>query len=122
MIDEIAQAELILILNSDLEQSNSGVALVALSLDRPIATRRVCVTEHLAEEMGPGWVVFLEDGELDGSKLHAALEEARHARTSATPALRGRDWATVARRYADVFESMLSPHMDVQSEIGAQDR
>ncbi|MFC9978802.1 hypothetical protein [Gordonia sp. NPDC127522] len=105
MIDEIAKAELVLVLNADLNQSNSGVALVALSVDRPVATRRVCVTEALADEAGPGWVVFLNEDLSRAEALRDALHQVRTARMSTTPSLNDRDWPSVAAQYATVFTS-----------------
>lgn len=83
------------------EMLNSGIALVSLSLGRPILAPRTCVNEELAREAGPGWVI-LYDGAFDDNALRLARDSLTAPR-SAAPQLTGRDWVTTARKYADVF-------------------
>lgn len=104
MVKEISSAELVLIPNQDLADSNSGVALLALSLDRPVLIRRVPLTEALAKETGPGWVNFFE-GDLDAQRINDALAETRALRVAAQPRLADRDWDLIGPRYAEVFHS-----------------
>ncbi len=54
------------------EMHNSGAALTALSLNRPVLVPDNEVNRELAEEVGPGWV-FRYDGELTGRHLLDAL-------------------------------------------------
>lgn len=73
---------------------NSGGALTALSLDRPVLVPDNEVNRKLAEEVGPGWV-HLFQGELDATDLRLALERVRAAglpRDGAQPDLSARDW------------------------------
>jgi beta-1,4-mannosyltransferase len=79
---------------------NSGSALAALSLDRPVLVPRTDVTEALAREVGPGWVTTF-DGTISGADLERFAAIAAH--TPATPpdlGARGWDGAGAAHRSA----------------------
>ncbi|WP_243226781.1 hypothetical protein [Microbacterium sp. CIAB417] len=108
MVQEFSEAEIAVVPNADLAQSNSGVALMSLSLDRPVAIRRVCLTESLATEAGRGWVTFLDDG-LTGESLWRSIREIRQERQSTSPNLQGRDWPSIASAYAGIFRDLLRP-------------
>lgn len=84
---------------------NSGGALAALSLDRPVLLPRNDVNEALAAEVGPGWV-HLYDGEITGTRLLAAAEDTR--RRIGAPDLSRRDWTTVGRAHADAYARALA--------------
>lgn len=99
MIDEITSAEVVILPYR--EMHNSGVALVSLSLARPIVVPAGCVNEALAREVGEEWVVQYP-GELTVGSLRDALRRARAGRCG-TPNLRQRDWKTVASAYAEVY-------------------
>lgn len=88
------------------EVHNSGVALVALSLHRPIVVRRSAATEALQREVGKAWV-HLYDGDLTPQGLTEVLKLVTSSNTarSELPNLSDRDWKTVARRYAEEFEA-----------------
>lgn len=70
---------------------NSGGALAALSLDRPVLLPDNTVNRLLSGEVGPGWV-HLYAGELTGGVLVTALSELRAARPGGRPDLGARDW------------------------------
>lgn len=91
------------------EMVNSGAALLALSLNRPIIVRRSATTTEIAQEMGPGWVIMLDsDGpELTASALAGALRRLREAAAdrSATPNLQRRGWARIGAEHAAVYRA-----------------
>ncbi len=109
MVAEMSAAELVVIPNQDLAQSNSGVALMALSLDRPVLIQRVCMTESLARETGPGWVHFIGD-ELSVTGIKRALEDHQEQRSQEAPTLSGRDWESVAVAYARILSDVAAAH------------
>ncbi|KEP72282.1 hypothetical protein HR12_47400 [Microbacterium sp. SUBG005] len=52
MVEEMTRAEIIALPYQDAGNGNSGVAMVALSLGRPILVYRSCLMEELASETG----------------------------------------------------------------------
>ncbi|KQR23425.1 MULTISPECIES: hypothetical protein [Microbacterium] len=88
------------------EMHNSGAALVALSLDRPVLVPRSAANAALASEVGSEWVTMFDD-ELDEDDLMKALAAAEALSTSARPRLEGRDWDEVGRRHRDVYRSAI---------------
>lgn len=80
---------------------NSGSALAALSLDRPVLVPDNEANRMLAREVGAGWVLRFQ-GELDSDDLTTAL--AAVAMTPpAPPDLSRREWSDVAARHADAY-------------------
>lgn len=80
---------------------NSGAALAALSLGRPVLVPDNEANRLLADEVGADWVLRF-DGELDADDLTTALA-ATALPTSAGPDLSGRDWSDVAARHAEIY-------------------
>lgn len=106
LVAEIAQAELVCLPYDELH--NSGMALVALSLDRPLLVPDTDTTRALADEVGPGWLHFFT-GALTPEKLAEAIEQNRvAARTrSVRPLLGDRDWQLVSARYEEAFRTAM---------------
>lgn len=73
------------------EMHNSGGALAALSLSRPVLVPANEVNARLSDEVGPGWVLQYE-GELTSDDLARALEQARGADRADSPDLSRREW------------------------------
>jgi beta-1,4-mannosyltransferase len=73
------------------EMHNSGVALMALSLDRPVLVPDNDVTARLAEEVGPEWVLRYS-GDLTGEALGTALDQSQRIPRGARPDLGRREW------------------------------
>lgn len=71
---------------------NSGGALAALSLDRPVLVPDNTVNRLLSEEVGAGWV-HLFTGELTSETLAGTLSAVRAGRPDGRPDLGARDWA-----------------------------
>lgn len=106
MIAEMTRAELIALPYRDAGNGNSGVTMLALSLDRPVVVPRACLMEELAREAGAEWIQMM-DGEVSGPRIQAALQGVRERPAGATPTLIGRDWKTVAAAYAQVFRDVV---------------
>ncbi len=113
LVAEMTAAELVCLPYRELH--NSGVLLVALSLDRPVLVPRTPTTEALADEVGPGWIHCF-DGALDADALQGALTRVRRETRAARPTLDGRDWTVVGRAYAEAF--VAAAHI-AQREAGA---
>lgn len=104
LVREIGAASLVVLPYA--EMHNSGAALVALSLDRPILVPRTPSNSALAEEAGDEWVIQY-DGELTPDALSAAIDAADAIPRDARPRLEGRDWDEVGRRHRDVYRRAL---------------
>lgn len=85
---------------------NSGVALAALSLDRPVLVPDTAVNRSLAREVGPGWV-HLFAGALEPAHLVSALEAAAELDPTARPDLSSREWHTVGPAHRTAFRAAL---------------
>ncbi|KRA25701.1 hypothetical protein ASD65_15670 [Microbacterium sp. Root61] len=105
MVIEMTQADLIALPYRDAGNGNSGVAMVALSLDRPVLVYQSCIMERLAEETGPEWV-HLMDQPISGPQIESALARVAELDSDSRPPLVGRDWKSVASAYADVFRAV----------------
>lgn len=105
LVAELASAEVVVLPYRQLH--NSAMLMAALSVGRPVVVPATPTTRDLAAEVGPGWVTTYE-GPLDGEVLAAALATARAAPRPRPPVLEGRDWATHARRHAEVYASVVS--------------
>jgi glycosyltransferase involved in cell wall biosynthesis len=88
------------------ELHNSGAALMALSLDRPVLVPDNEVTKALATEVGQRWVLRY-DGQLTPSRLLEALAEAADIPSGERPDLRLRDWQHAAAAHVLVYRRAL---------------
>jgi beta-1,4-mannosyltransferase len=104
LADEVGQAELVVLPYRDMH--NSGAALLALSLGRPILVPANVVTEALREEVGGEWVLTYT-GALSAAALARGLMRARVPRLSNGPDLSRRDWDDIARRHLDAYSCAL---------------
>lgn len=80
---------------------NSGTALAALSLGRPVLVPRNDVNEALADEVGSGWVTMFDD-ELTAADL-AAFAGAVAELPETGPDLDDRGWDLVGIRHRDAY-------------------
>lgn len=83
---------------------NSGSALAALSLDRPVLVPRNEVNERLSAEVGAGWVRQF-DGDLDASDL---LDSLSREQPDSRPDLSRRDWKDAGATHARAFHRAVS--------------
>jgi glycosyltransferase involved in cell wall biosynthesis len=100
---------------------NSGAALAALSLDRPVLVPDTPVNADLATEVGPGWIHTFT-GDLTGEALVTALSAAREPR-AASPDLRAREWAGVGEAHLAVYRAAVHgdqdrPHRTAEDSTG----
>ena len=87
---------------------NSGAALLALSLGRPVLTPRNPASLALQEEFGPEWVLLF-DGELGGAHLKDALAQLRSAGSRAPmPDLSRREWPGIGAAHGRLYRSIAS--------------
>ncbi|WP_233201723.1 glycosyl transferase [Cryobacterium sp. Y11] len=98
---EIGEAELVVLPYQ--EMHNSGAALLALSLGRPVLVPRNVVTEALALEVGGDWVVTYP-GALSPQALTDALAAVRSPRRAAQPELSARSWQTGVAAHVEAYE------------------
>ncbi len=101
---EIAQAELVILPYRNADNSNSGAALLALSLDRPILTTRSVFNEQLAEETGENWVQMVNE-DIKATDIEQALFRVRKIPNGTQPELVSRDWSIISSRYARTFRN-----------------
>lgn len=80
---------------------NSGTALAALSLGRPVLVPRNEVVEGLSDEVGPGWVTCF-DGPLSSAALEQFASTAEHP-PSTPPDLGAREWSGAGAAHLAAF-------------------
>ena len=81
---------------------NSGTALAALSLERPVLVPDNDVNRALSEEVGPGWVHRFT-GELASGALLDAVQAVRAEPPATAPDLGARDWHDVGAAHARAY-------------------
>jgi len=84
---------------------NSGAALLALSLGRPVLVPANDVTRALRDEVGGDWVLLFE-GTLDAAALERAAVEAAELR--GLPDLSRRSWPAIADQHVEAFRSAVA--------------
>lgn len=107
MVAEITSASVVALPYTDAGNGNSGVALVALSLGRPVLVPRSHIMEELAASVGERWVQFI-DGPLTGLHITTALDHVSEIPQDSLPNLDSRDWGSTASAYAEVYRSLTS--------------
>jgi glycosyltransferase involved in cell wall biosynthesis len=100
LVAAVTEAELVVLPYRDMH--NSGAALLALSLDRPVLVPDNEVTAELAAEVGPGWV-HRYGGELAAETLRRALAAAREEHRAPRPDLSRREWGGAAADHVAVY-------------------
>ena len=101
--DEIASAEAIILPYEDLH--NSGAALLALSLGRPIIARDNQPTRALRDEFGHEWV-SLVSGPITIASLESALIDLRSRHRPSLPPLAQREWDVLGAKLAEAYEAL----------------
>ncbi|GGD31457.1 hypothetical protein GCM10010915_09690 [Microbacterium faecale] len=87
---------------------NSGAALAALSLGRPVLVPNNEVNRDLAEEVGESWVQRFDD-ELNAHDIEQALKQAAPLLDSdAVPNLSRRSPGDVSKRYVEVYRHAIT--------------
>ncbi|HEY5822680.1 MAG TPA: glycosyl transferase [Propionibacteriaceae bacterium] len=84
------------------EMHNSGGALAALSLGRPVLVPANEVNARLSDEVGPGWVLTYDDG-LSSDDLTRALARVHAGERSERPDLTRRNWDLAGRQHLAAY-------------------
>lgn len=101
---EIGRAQVVVLpYGSD---GNSGAALLALSLRRPVLVPAGPVTDALAWEVGEAWVQRYA-GDLTAAHLEAALD-ATDPLPPGAPDLHRRDWASAVDAHVELYRTVIS--------------
>ncbi|TFW00233.1 glycosyltransferase [Leifsonia flava] len=100
LAEEVGEAELVVLPYR--EMHNSGVAILALSLGRPILVPENETNADLATEVGETWVQRFS-GTVDAADLARALAAVRDLGTE-RPDLSRRSWSTVGSQHAQAYE------------------
>jgi beta-1,4-mannosyltransferase len=103
---EILSAELVLLPYHRI--TNSGSALLALSLGRPVAMPASSLSEALQREFGADWVHTYEALTPRLLTRSALGQRERNGR----PPMGGRDWETGARLHAEVYARAIARRID----------
>lgn len=107
--EEVAKSSLVVLPYREVH--NSGVALLALSLNRPILVRDAPATRLLAEEFGTDWVKLFS-GDLTPDVLETAIISTSHTPASARVDMSTRDWKLLASRLVDAYERAAAAVID----------
>jgi len=105
LADEIGRAELVVLPYR--EMHNSGTALLALSLGRPVLVPGNAVTEELAAEVGERWVQTYA-GALTPAALTDALAAVRGQAGDGPPDLRSRTWPEIGQAHVHAYRQALA--------------
>jgi glycosyltransferase involved in cell wall biosynthesis len=100
LVNAVGRAELVALPYR--EMHNSGAALLALSLGRPVLVPANAANQQLAAEVGAAWVHMYE-GDLTAETLLAALERAARLRPGDRPDLSARDWDLAGMRHLEAY-------------------
>ncbi|WP_051973023.1 glycosyltransferase [Cryobacterium sp. MLB-32] len=104
LVEEIGQAELVVLPYR--EMHNSGAALLALSLNRPVLVPSNDVTEELGREVGPGWVITYH-GPISPRLLAAAIERSRAIHPASSPDLSDRSWDLIVTQHLAAYQAAI---------------
>lgn len=106
LVTEVTAAELVVLPYRHMH--NSGGALAALSLDRPVLVPDNEVNRDLQAECGPGWV-HVYAGELDGPALARTLAGLRdRPPVEPRPRLTAREWPQAATDHLEAYRQALA--------------
>jgi glycosyltransferase involved in cell wall biosynthesis len=86
---------------------NSGVALLALSFNRPVLVPAIGALPELRALVGEEWVRCYS-GQLSPEELDTALDWALYANRNIAPCLEDLNWAKLARETLLAYESVAS--------------
>jgi beta-1,4-mannosyltransferase len=100
LVREVTASELVVLPVDRL--TNSSSLVLALSLDRPVLVPSTPITEEVAAEVGPGWVLTYR-GTLGPDDICRARDEVRRSAGRPAPNLSRRDWDVVCAQHAVAF-------------------
>jgi beta-1,4-mannosyltransferase len=105
LVDIVSSSELVVLPYRFMH--NSGGALAALSLDRPVLVPANDVNRALMNEVGPGWV-FQYAGTLTPEKIVETLGAIAVQGPRRRPNLTGRDWSRGSADHRDAYQQALA--------------
>ncbi len=105
LVAEVTAAELVVLPYR--EMHNSGGALAALSLGRPVLVPDNEVNRRLKDEVGPGWV-WTYRGELTADDLTGTVAALRARPPAAAPDLSRREWEPAGRGHVAAYRQALA--------------
>jgi beta-1,4-mannosyltransferase len=100
LVEAITAAEIVVLPYQKIY--NSGAALMALTLGRPIIVTDSATMRELRDEVGREWVYCL-DAPLTAASLTEAVTTLRNSVRAGNPAFIGRDWAAIGHAYSEVY-------------------
>jgi beta-1,4-mannosyltransferase len=100
LVEAITRAEVVVLPYQKIY--NSGAALMALSLGRPIIVTDSGTMRELRDEVGDEWVYCL-DAPLTPRTLSDAVATLRRSSRGELPTFVDRDWSTIGRAYSQVY-------------------
>ncbi|RFA13011.1 glycosyl transferase [Subtercola boreus] len=100
LVQTVSRASLVVLPYT--EMHNSGGALTALSLNRPVLLPANPVNQRLAAEVGFGWV-HQYTGELTATVLAETLRQVENHRPVEPPRLGARDWRDAGLRHYSAY-------------------
>lgn len=107
LVEEIASAEMAVFPYEAMH--NSGAALLALSLHRPILVPNTSITQDLEAEFGSEWV-FRYEHPLTAEGFELAIGQLRsQVRREGGPDMSTRDWQKTGESLATIFERVSEP-------------
>lgn len=114
LVDTITSSELVVLPYRFMH--NSGGALAALSLDRPVLVPANDVNEALSEEVGPGWV-FQYNGALTPESILQTLTSVAEQGPNTRPDLSGRDWHDGSLAHKKAYEKAMASAAGQSAEL-----
>ncbi|MCJ0700461.1 hypothetical protein FRIG_04830 [Frigoribacterium faeni] len=116
LVDEIMKASLVALPYKQVY--NSGAALLALTLDRPLVVTDSPTMRELGDEVGENWVTRLTDW--DSESLESAIQV--DVAPDSSPDLDGRDWSSLSKQYAELYRSLRRRRGAVRGRPKTDDR
>lgn len=100
LVEAITRAEVVVLPYQKIY--NSGAALMALTLGRPIIVTDSGTMRELRDEVGSEWVYCL-DSPLTAQSLAEAVTVLRSSGRADRPRFIGRDWSAIGHAYSEVY-------------------
>jgi beta-1,4-mannosyltransferase len=117
LVREVTESELVVLPFDRL--TNSSSLVLALSLDRPVLVPSTPITEEIAAEVGPGWVLTYQ-GTLGADDIGRAREAVGRSAGRPAPDLSGRNWDVVCAQHAAAFTRAVELARRRNAPIGAK--
>lgn len=105
LLEELRRARVVVLPYADFH--NSGAAILALSLGRPILMPSTPVSEWLAEEVGAAWAATYHGG-LTAASLAEGFALLTAGNPGEPPRLANRDWNVVAAEHVEAYLAAVS--------------